>query len=248
MQNLTEIALQMSPDGIFTRQEVGCWLGGSPDRQFGLLRRSLRAGEVLRIHRGLYCLAPKYLRQKVDLLILAQRIHGPSYISLESALSYHGWIPEAVYAVTSVALDRSREFDTPVGYFSFTRVPQQALYTEVARVETGPTGSFLLAEPLKALADYVYVHKCDWTTVGPLVGSLRIDDDLLAGIEPEPFDRLLAIYSSRRVRRFLDGLRKEIFGDRPRSRVTPPCVSNKARSCCEKKTVPLAPTHGESCP
>ena len=23
-------------------------------------------------------------------------------------------------------------------------------------------GSFLLASPLKALADYVYVHKCDW--------------------------------------------------------------------------------------
>ena len=125
MQRLAEIAMEKAASGVFTRPEVACWVGGSPQRQFSLLKRAVAGGEVLRVHRGLYCLTSKYLRQKLNPFVLAQRIYGPSYISLESALSCHGWIPEAVYAVTSVSLDRSREYDTPLGHFSFTRVPQK---------------------------------------------------------------------------------------------------------------------------
>ncbi len=218
MHQLTEIALERAVAGIFTRSEVVCWVGGSANRQFGLLKRAMKAGEVLRIHRGLYCLASKYLRQQVDPLVLAQRICGPSYVSLETALSYHGWIPEAVYTVTSVSLGRSREFDTPLGNFSFTCVPQHTFYTEVARVVKDGSGdgggscerggSFLLASPLKALADYVYVHKCDWDSPRPIVESLRVDKGALAGLNASSIETLRANYSSRRVRRFLDGLRK----------------------------------------
>jgi len=210
MRRLTEIAMEKAASGVFTRPEVACWTGGSPQRQFSLLKRAVGSGEVVRVHRGLYCLATKYLRQKLDPLVLAQRIYGPSYIGLETALSYHGWIPEAVHAITSVSLDRSREYDTPLGYFSFTRVPQKIFYAEVERVEDGDGGSFLLASPLKALADYVYVHKCGWDAARPVVGSLRVDESLLAGIETDGLDRLLVNYSSQRLQRFLRGLRKDL--------------------------------------
>jgi hypothetical protein len=209
MQRLTEVALEKSSQGIFTRAEVACWVGGSPQRQFSLVKRALASGEVLHLRRGLYCLAAKYLRQKVDPLMVAQRVHGPSYISLETALSYHGWIPEAVYSITSASLDRSREFDTPLGHFSFTRVRQTTFYAEVSRVEREAGGSFLLASPLKALADYVHVHKRDWNSSRPVVESLRVDEGLLATVEDEAFDLLLANYPSLRVRRFLKGLRKD---------------------------------------
>ena len=209
MQKLTEIALEKARNGIFSRMEVACWIGGSPDRQFGLLKRALQAGEVVRIHRGLYCLAGKYLRGRMDPFVLAQRIYGPSYISLETALSWHGWIPEAVYTITSVSLDRSREFDTPLGRFSFTKVPQSVLYAEVNRV-TREGDHFLLASPLKALADYVYVHKCDWTSSRPVVESLRVEESLLKNIELEAFSSLWKNYSSRRVQRFLEGVRKDV--------------------------------------
>ena len=43
------------------------------------------------------------------------------------------------------------------------------------RVETGEGGgNFFVASPVKALADYVYVHQCDWASVHPLIESLRI--------------------------------------------------------------------------
>jgi hypothetical protein len=209
MQRLTEIALE-SGQGIFTRAEVACWLGGSPQRQFSLVKRALAHEEIVHVRRGLYCLATKYLRQKIDPLVLAQRIYGPSYISLETALSYHGWIPEAVYSVTSAVLDRSREFDTPLGHFSFTRVPQETFYADVSRVEREPGSSFLMASPLKALADYVHVHKQSWNSARPVVESLRVDEGHLKDVNSETFDVLLANYRSLRVRRFLRGLRKDL--------------------------------------
>ena len=211
MQTLTEIALEQADRGVFTRQEIDFWSPGSPDRQFSLLKRALAAGEVVRVHRGLYALAAKYLREKIDPLALAQRIYGPSYVSLETALSCHGWIPEAVYAITSVSMDRSREVDTPLGRFSFSRVPQETFYVEVTRVEAEDAGSFLLASPLKALADYVYMHKCDWRSARPVVESLRVEEASLAGVDASSFEMLLANYSSRRVRRFLEGLRKDLM-------------------------------------
>lgn len=210
MQYLTEIAFEKASLGVFTRAEAACWVGGSPHRQFNLIKRALASGEVVHVRRGLYCLATKYLREKIDPLVLAQRIYGPSYISLETALSYHGWIPEAVYTITSAALDRSREFATPLGQFSFARVPQNVFYTQVTRVEKHAGQSFLLASPLKALADYVYVHRQDWRSMHPVVESLRVEESALASVDIAEIDELLVNYSALRVRRFLKGLRKGV--------------------------------------
>lgn len=210
MQQLTELSLEKSLNGIITRHEVACWAGGSDDRQYALLKRALAEGEVIRIHRGLYCLAFKYLRDKPDPLLFAQPIYGPSYISLEMALSLHRWIPEAVYTVTNTSMDRSREIDTPLGHFSYTRVPQKTFYEEVTHVEAATGSSYLLATPLKALADYVYAHKCDWQSAEPVVQSLRVDESVMRDLEADAFDRLLNNYTSRRVQRFLAGLRKDL--------------------------------------
>ena len=210
MQPLTEMALMRAPSGVFTRSEVAAWAGGSPDRHFGLLKRALASGEIVRIHRGLYCLSPRHLAQPIDTLALAQRVHGPSYVSLETALAEHGLIPEAVRAITSVTLCRAREFDTPLGCFSFVRVPQRILYAGVQRVAGTGSGAYLLASPLKALADYVYVHKRDWDSAKPLRSSLRIDEEDVAGLRASAFDELLKNYPSRRIVRFLEGLREDV--------------------------------------
>jgi predicted transcriptional regulator of viral defense system len=211
MQTITEIALEKAGNGIFTQVEASCWISGTADRRHSLLKRALATGEVVRIHRGLYALAPRYLPQKTNPFVLAQRIAGPSYISLESALAYHGWIPEATYAVTSVSLARPGEFNTPYGLFSYTAVPQKILFADVMRMETGAPGeSFLMASPAKALADYVYIHKCQWTSAHPLMESLRIDEASLRGLHREQLKRLADNYRSKRVRRFLDGLQKDV--------------------------------------
>lgn len=210
MQTVTEIALEKAVRQIFTREQAALWVGSRGARLDALLKRAVASREIWRIHRGLYCLSDRYTQGRINPLELAQRIHGPSYISLETALSQHGWIPEGVQAVTSVALERSRVFDTPVGLFSFTRVPQRAFLAGVRRIAVEGGGAYFLAIPLKALADHVYVQRVNWCSAAPVVESLRVDGECLAALTAELFDEVMTAYQPGRVTRFLAGLRKDL--------------------------------------
>ncbi len=210
MNRLTERIFKISPHGVFTSQDVKVLFPGSPDSRYGLVRRALANGEIIQIRRGLYCLAQRYRRKPLNLFSLAQYIYGPSYISLESALSSHGWIPEAVYTVSSVSMGNSKLFNTPVGVFSYSRVPQDLFYAGVDRQEEGNGEVIFMATPLKALADYVYVHGKDWSHLAPAMESLRIEQDTMTTVSVDMVDELFDTYRNRRVRRFLEGIREEL--------------------------------------
>lgn len=210
MQTITELALERAVRGVFTREQAALWVQSRGPRLDALLKRAVGSGEVWRIYRGLYCLADKYRRSKVNPLELAQRIHGPSYISLETALSHQGWIPEGVPAITSVTCGRARTFDTPVGLFAFTRVPQPNFLAGVRRVVEDGGDAYFLATPLKALADLIYAQRLDWQSAAPVMESLRVQEERLVELTRETFDEVEAAYDSGRVIRFLTGLRKEL--------------------------------------
>ncbi len=210
MQTVTEMALERAERGVFTRDQAALWVGSRGACLDALLRRAVASREVWRIRRGLYCLSDRYSQGRVNPLELAQRVHGPSYVSLETALSHHGWIPEAVQAVTSAALGRSRTFNTPVGLFSFTRVPQSRFLAGVRRVSVERGGAFFLATSLKALADHVYAQRLEWHSAAPVVESLRVEEESLAEITGELFDEVMSAYKPGRVLRFLAGLRKDL--------------------------------------
>ena len=207
---LTDKMFENAPSSYFTNQNVAVLFPESENARYALVKRAIANGELIHIRRGMYCLAPKYQKKSVNLYALAQHIYGPSYISLEAALSWHGWIPEAVYTLTSVSFGKSKEFKTPLGAFSYNRVPQEVFYTGVERM-TDETGDvFFMASPLKALSDYVYVHRKDWTGLEPIVNSLRIEPEEFENVTYDGFDMLLENYKSSRVQRFLKGLRKDL--------------------------------------
>jgi len=204
------MALERAKHDVFTREQAALWVGSRGARLNALLKRAVASGEVWRVHRGLYCLSNRYTQDRINPLELAQRIHGPSYVSLETALSHHGWIPEGVQAVTSATLGRSRTFNTPIGLFSFTRIPQRGFLAGVRRISVEGRNAFFLATPLKALADYVYVQQCDWRSAGPVVESLRVENESLAELTGELFDEVMSAYKPGRISRFLVGLREDL--------------------------------------
>lgn len=211
MKTLTEQVLTRLQKPFFTRTELDVWIKGNDNRRDALLRRAMAAGEVVRIRRGLYILSPQYQRQKPDPFTLAQHVYGPSYISMESALSFHGWIPEAVYTVVSVSLNRSRIFDTPAGRFEFIRIPQRTFYAGVERIELPDHhGAVLMANPLKALADLVYVRRLD-DPPDRLLDSLRIDPEFVETMTVEQVNALSGNYPVARVEQFLQRLRERIL-------------------------------------
>ncbi len=210
MNKVPERVFESLPWSQFTSQDLATLFPGSENRRYGLVKRALASGEIIHIRRGLYCLAAKYQRKSVNLYALAQHVYGPSYVSLESALSWHGWIPEAVHAVTNVSFKKSQEFKTPLGIFSYDRVPQQMFYSEVERLTDASGNVFLMATPLKALVDYVYIRKKDWAGIDPVVSSLRIEPEELEQVTESTLDVLSGNYANSRVKRFLEGLRKDL--------------------------------------
>ena len=212
MNFLTDKAFVFSKSGIFSYSDVLVWLGDKNRNSVrGLVKRAIASGEVLHIRRGLYCLAPKYNRAEINRFLLANLAYGPSYVSMETALSFHGWIPEAVHLVKSVSYGRKRSLKTPVGLFSYVQLKQFPLMAGVESLgdDLSPQ-TFLIAKPLKAVADLIASRGLDWTGSKPLEGSLRIEREDLESLQSGDFDELEGVYKSRRARRFLEGLRKEL--------------------------------------
>ena len=211
MNLLAEKALRQTETGIFTFGDVVTWYPNSSRAAvYAQVQRALKTGDVIQIRRGLYHLSRTVFPRLVSVEVLANLIYGPSYVSFESALSYHGWIPEAVRNCLSVTSLRPRSFETVHGVFSYTQIKQSPLLAGVQNVDSGG-GSFFIATPLKALADMVAARGLDWTDCRPLVESLRIEPDDLERLQPEDFEVLEGVYYSKRARTFLAGIRRELF-------------------------------------
>ena len=114
----------------------------------------LRQGSIVRVKKGIYVLGSAYRDRPFSRELLANMIRGPSFVSFEYALSYHGLIPERVSTVTSATTKRSKVYDTPVGRFSYRHVPKRYFSVGMTWIE-GKEVSFLMASPERALADQV---------------------------------------------------------------------------------------------
>ncbi|HOD12707.1 MAG TPA: hypothetical protein PKO44_06400 [Candidatus Omnitrophota bacterium] len=214
MNKIIDLVIQKIPYDVFSHAALINLIPGSKDRRYAMIKRAIASKEIIHLRKGLYCLAPKYRRYPLDLFEIAQKIYGPSYISLESSLAYHGWIPEAVHTVTSVCVCRSKDFKTPVGNFSYRRVPLKIFYEDVEAMGSAQRGIFLMARPLKALADYVYLYRKEWEGLTSAMNSLRIDIESFQSVPKKEFRELKKIYPSKRVCRFLGSIEKELGGER----------------------------------
>ena len=169
----------------------------------------LAKGDIVRVKKGLYILGESLRRRPFCRELLANLIYGPSYVSLEYALQYHGLIPERVESVTSVTSGRSRTFATPVGTFSYRMISLEAFRTGMDRVELADGRSFLLAIPEKALADRIVAERGAGISSQKglhdfLLTSLRIDPAGLRDLDPGRLVEISRHYRSRRVKLLAD--------------------------------------------
>lgn len=211
MSKSLEATLQHYPRPYLTDAELEVLLEGTSDSRYSKVKRLLSQGKLLHIRRGLYCLTDKvgYLI-KPHPFELAHYIYGPSYISLESALSFHKLIPERVYTVTSATGKRSKECQTTLGLFSYLHLPLENFYSEVALIEENGY-KFFMAKPWKAICDYVFCYRKNWNSLSPLLNSLRINHEDLPVLRNEAIQLLDEYYHHARVSRFLKGVQKDLI-------------------------------------
>ena len=212
MQTLTEKVFELAPPGgLFDETVIGnLFPDGSDGARAVLTHRACGAGEVLRLKRGLFVLAAPYRKSEPHPFAVAAVLHGPSHVSLESALAHHGLIPEAVYQVSSVTIGRSREFRTPLGVFSFRRVPARMPRAGVEAVAVAHNAWALIASPLRAIADAVYLNgDITWKRhgLGYLTESLRMEQEDLELLSFDAMEDIWESIRNRRVRAYLEGFR-----------------------------------------
>ena len=146
------------------------------------LGRWCKTGKVLRLTRGVYCLAEPYRKCKVEPFAIANSLKKPSCVSLQSALAWHGLIPEFVPQTTSVTTGRPGVFDTPLGRFSYRHLARSK-YWACETIDSADSGPMIVAKPEKALLDLVYLTpggaEMSFLTELRLQNTERIDIDTL---------------------------------------------------------------------
>lgn len=121
------------------------------------LGRWASKGLLVQLKKGMYLLGEGDRKIHPNRLFLANQIYGPSYVSLEYALSFYDLIPERVEAVTSVTTRKTKTFKNPLGQFTYQHLKPLAF--RGFRAQKDETGlSFFIADPEKAVVDFVYLN------------------------------------------------------------------------------------------
>ena len=120
------------------------------------INRWVKDGRIIRIHKGLYTLTESYRKVTVEPFCIANNLKLASYVSVHSALSWYGMIPEFVPSVTSITTGRPQTIQTPLGRFEFRHVSKKYFWGyQQVELKFGQTA--FIAHPEKALLDLIYL-------------------------------------------------------------------------------------------
>jgi predicted transcriptional regulator of viral defense system len=158
---------------------------------------------IKKVTRGYYVFSDKEVNENV-LYIIANEIFNPSYVSLESALSYYNLIPEGVYSVISVSSKKTILLKTFLGDFNYRKIKTELMFGYQLVNYQGH--NFKMAEIEKAVLDYFYINS-----------KMKTDDDFFEMrfnvqifkemVNMDKFDRYLKAFNNksleRRIKKFL---------------------------------------------
>lgn len=161
------------------------------------LDRWEKKGYLEKIKRGYYRLVGQESSQNF-LFYTANRIYSPSYVSLEMGLKFYGLIPEEIFQITSVSTKKATHFETPVGNFSYRHLKPSLFwgYRLVDFENQNEKQKILLADPEKALLDYIYLHP-HLKTPDDFRGMRINADEFRAQVDLGKFHRYLEAFESK---------------------------------------------------
>ena len=120
------------------------------------LSRWSRSGKIIMVAPGYYVL-PDETAEETDLFAIAGRLYTPSFVSLESALSFYGLIPETVLSVTSVCTRKTRRINSPLCTFIYRSIQPEYFFGYEAKI--GRKQRYLMASPERAVVDMLYFRR-----------------------------------------------------------------------------------------
>lgn len=119
------------------------------------LDRWQKKGYIKRIKKEYYYFTDREIDQNF-LFYSSNKIYSPSYISLEKAFQYYDFIPEEIFQIISVSSKKTTKFTTSLGNFSYRHI-KPSIFFGYRMIDYGKQ-KILLAEPEKAVLDYLYLN------------------------------------------------------------------------------------------
>lgn len=187
---------------ILTVEMLKNLLAKEYDQPIQKINYMVKNGDLLALKRGVYVFSEKYRTTPLNFISIANIIHQPSYVSFEYALSYHGLIPERVYTITSATTKKSVEYSTPLGNFSYQKIPVKAYSLGIDWHYNEQDGGYFIATPEKALCDKIFTDKRvknldENEVLEYLEDDLRIDYDELMKLDSKLFWYIAMGYGSK---------------------------------------------------
>jgi len=171
------------------------------------IKNLVNKNQLYTVTRGIY-----ETERNVSGYCLAGAIYGPSYLSFEFAMSYHGLIPEAVYTYTNATCDKKRkkQFENIFGVYTYRDVPRHVFCYDVMLKEEGEY-HYWLASAEKAVCDMLYKAPSlnNRTELKHyLFDDLRIDIDALYQLDIDKMLRLCSLYHTKKHKLFASFLKR----------------------------------------
>jgi len=170
--NFLEFKEQLFDLACFNIYQIYAW---QPNFNRNNLTRWVKKGYLVRLRKGYFTFS-EYKSKPDYSLYFANRIYRPSYISLHTALSFYGMIPEAVVQITSVTTLKTILFTNDFGEYSYKNVKENLMFGyELKPMADNRTIQF--ATPEKALLDLLYLYP--FYNSEQELEELRLDEDYL---------------------------------------------------------------------
>jgi len=180
---------------FFSKNDI--LLAGAKVYDYQLTRWSQK-GYIIKLKNGIYAFSKDY--ERINGNEVASLIYQPSYLSLESALSFYGFIPEIVYAYVSVTGKTNRKFTNKFGNFIYRHIKSE-LFWGYREVKT-EIWWYLIAEPEKAVLDYLYLNLAKINSSADFE-NIRFNYDMLGKIlDKEKFIRYLQAFGIKKMERW----------------------------------------------
>ncbi|MBN1493503.1 MAG: hypothetical protein JW938_05090 [Candidatus Omnitrophica bacterium] len=171
-----------------------------------------KQGLLEKLRNGYYLLNESERKRAPEPFFIANRLYEPSYVSMETALSMYGFIPEYVAAVTSIATRKTKMFTNSLGTFRYQQV-QPGAFRGFREVPLNGMKVWM-AEPEKAIVDFLYFHCAEFTNdcVSVLEGSYRFQH--LEGVKIGRLREMGAVFRSKKLMRVIEALAAMVRGEK----------------------------------
>lgn len=164
-----------------------------------------KKGYIIKLRRGYYSFE-EVEKGEAFRYYSANKLYSPSYISMESSLSYYNLIPEGVFSTVSLTTRNTTTFSTPMGSFSYRNVKAPLFFGYRLLNIHGHT--IKMAEPEKSILDYLYLNKID--TPDMLEGIRMNESQLHELLDFGKLHQYARVFHSKKLQQRIQLLKKMI--------------------------------------